>query len=101
MLRKLQAPTAITDTNPFNVFRPRERINRPQTRRRRENNQESWEKLLLMKHNLTKAKEITELMAKRERKKRDAVVGSVQWRTRLTRAHHASSHGCWVAIPHA
>ena len=74
MLRKLQAPTAIADTNPFNVFRPRERINRPQTRRRRENNQESWDKLLLMKQNLTKAKEVTELMAKRERKKRDAVV---------------------------
>ena len=37
ILRRLQPPPAPNDLNPFNVFRPREKISRPQTRRRREN----------------------------------------------------------------
>jgi len=33
ILRRLQPPPAVTDTNPFNVFRPREKAHRPNTRR--------------------------------------------------------------------
>ena len=35
LLRRLQPPPAPNDSNPFNVFRPREKISRPHTRRRR------------------------------------------------------------------
>ncbi|RRT66945.1 hypothetical protein B296_00039728 [Ensete ventricosum] len=47
ILRRLQPPPPVNDTNPYNVFRPRERAHRLHTRRmqRRENNVQSFEKL--------------------------------------------------------
>eukprot|EP00271_Cylindrocystis_brebissonii_P020534 TRINITY_DN6840_c0_g2_i2.p1 TRINITY_DN6840_c0_g2~~TRINITY_DN6840_c0_g2_i2.p1 ORF type:complete len:267 (+),score=31.28 TRINITY_DN6840_c0_g2_i2:243-1043(+) len=33
LLRRLQPPPSLNDTNPFNVFRPREKVHRPHTRR--------------------------------------------------------------------
>ena len=56
------------------ICRPRERINRPQTRRRRENNEESLEKMQTIKQNLNKAMELLEYLVRRERRKRDLVV---------------------------
>ena len=73
LLRRLQAPTPINDNNPYNVFRPRERLNRPQTRRRRENNEDSLDKLRMIRGNLMTALDIFETLVKRERKKRDMV----------------------------
>ncbi|KAK9822015.1 hypothetical protein WJX74_000785 [Apatococcus lobatus] len=72
LLRRLQAPTNPSDTNPFNVFRPREKIHRPQTRRRRENNDESLEKMKMLKQNVVKAHEIVRAVIWRERRKRDS-----------------------------
>lgn len=48
VLRRLQPPPPVNDTNPYNVFRPREKAHRLHTRRmqRRENNVQSFEKLL-------------------------------------------------------
>ncbi|XP_058083108.1 uncharacterized protein LOC131231045 [Magnolia sinica] len=42
-----QPPPPVIDTNPYNVFRPREKAHRPHTRRmqRLENNVQSFEKL--------------------------------------------------------
>lgn len=71
LLRRLQAPTAVTDTNPFNVFRPRERVNRPQTRRRRENEVSSLDKMKSIQENLGGALELMEQLIRRECKKRD------------------------------
>ncbi|KAG2313609.1 hypothetical protein Bca52824_025166 [Brassica carinata] len=47
VLRRLQPPPPVNDTNPYNVFRPREKAHRLHTRRmqRRENNVQSFEKL--------------------------------------------------------
>ncbi|PSC68541.1 enhancer of polycomb 1 [Micractinium conductrix] len=73
LMRRLIAPTPINDQNPYNVFRPRERIHRPQTRRRRENNADSLEKLRMVRENVLKALDIFEGLVKRERKKRDLV----------------------------
>ncbi|KAL4429854.1 hypothetical protein ABPG77_010971 [Micractinium sp. CCAP 211/92] len=73
LMRRLQAPTPINDQNPYNVFRPRERIHRPQTRRRRENNADSLEKLRMIRENVLRALDIFECLVKRERKKRDLV----------------------------
>ncbi|PRW60332.1 enhancer of polycomb 1 isoform A [Chlorella sorokiniana] len=73
LMRRLMAPTPVNDQNPYNVFRPRERIHRPQTRRRRENNQDSLEKLRMIRENVLKALDIFECLVKRERKKRDLV----------------------------
>ena len=66
LLRRLAAPTPAADTNPFHVFRPRERANRPQTRRRREGGDDGRERLLALSANLRKASELLELVARRE-----------------------------------
>jgi len=70
LLRRLAAPTPAADTNPFHVFRPRERTNRPQTRRRREGGDDGRERLLALSANLRKSSELLELVARREAKKR-------------------------------
>ena len=88
-----------SDTYPFNVFRcgvpasspshshtrtpppppppcrPREKLNRPQTRRRRENSLECLDKMRTLRDNLLRALELAELLTFRERKKRDILVG--------------------------
>lgn len=69
LLRCLQAPTSASDTNSYNVFRPREKVNRPQTRRRRENSMECLEKLKTIKDNLYHAMEMAKLTLWRENKK--------------------------------
>ncbi|KAL8501835.1 hypothetical protein ACS0TY_021084 [Phlomoides rotata] len=44
---EIEPPPPVNDTNPYNVFRPREKAHRLHTRRmqRRENNVQSFEKL--------------------------------------------------------
>jgi len=68
-LRRLQPPPAPNDTNPFNVFRPREKIHRPQTRRRRENDVSGYEKLLRAKDSLVVARAALQLTLRREMRK--------------------------------
>ncbi|EIE24666.1 hypothetical protein COCSUDRAFT_41002 [Coccomyxa subellipsoidea C-169] len=69
LLRRLQAPTSSSDQNPFGVFRPREKIHRPQTRRRRENNEDSLDKMQAIRKNMKKACEILEWLTRREQRK--------------------------------
>lgn len=76
ILRRLQPPPAPNDTNPFNVFRPREKLTRPQTRRRRENDVSSYDKLRQMRKSFDITIGICELMLKRE--KRKAELGAVE-----------------------
>lgn len=75
ILRRLQPPPPVNDTNPYNVFRPREKAHRLHTRRmqRRENNVQSFEKLRQVRRNLDQAKTILEALIKREEKKRDVM----------------------------
>ena len=54
--------------------RPREKVNRPQTRRRRDNTEECLEKLRTIKENLANAKGIVDEIVRRERRKRDLFV---------------------------
>nr|BAJ33774.1 unnamed protein product [Eutrema halophilum] len=79
ILRRLQPPPPVNDTNPYNVFRPREKAHRLHTRRmqRRENNVQSFEKLRQVRRNLDQAKTILEALIKREEKKRDVMDGEV------------------------
>lgn len=56
--------------------RPRERLHRPQTRRRRENNEDSLEKMKMIQANVHKGLDLFEMLVKRERKKRDLVVSA-------------------------
>lgn len=72
-LRRLQPPPAPNDNNPFNVFRQREKTNRPQTRRRRENDQASFEKMRQIRRNMEMVYAIVELELRREEKKMEAV----------------------------
>nr|GFD18684.1 enhancer of polycomb homolog 2-like [Tanacetum cinerariifolium] len=68
-------PPPATDTNPYNVFRPREKAHRLHTRRmqRRENNVQSFEKLRQVRRNLEQAKNLLEAVIRREEKKRDVI----------------------------
>ena len=56
------------------LARPRERIHRPQTRRRRETNEDAMDKLKLIEANLKKSLDLCEWVLRRERKKRDLAV---------------------------
>jgi enhancer of polycomb-like protein len=69
LLRRLQPPPAPNDSNPFNVFRPREKISRPQTRRRRENDVTSYDKLRQLRKSLDISIGVLELVVKREKRK--------------------------------
>ncbi|XP_041028315.1 uncharacterized protein LOC121268219 [Juglans microcarpa x Juglans regia] len=75
ILRRLQPPPPVNDTNPYNVFRPREKAHRLHTRRmqRRENNVQSFEKLRQVRRNLDQAKTILEALIKREETKREVM----------------------------
>lgn len=73
ILRRLQPPPAPNDPNPFNVFRPREKISRPQTRRRRENDVTSYDKLRQVRKSLDISIGVLELVLKRERRKNEMI----------------------------
>eukprot|EP00268_Persea_americana_P047310 TRINITY_DN4918_c0_g1_i2.p1 TRINITY_DN4918_c0_g1~~TRINITY_DN4918_c0_g1_i2.p1 ORF type:complete len:479 (+),score=102.58 TRINITY_DN4918_c0_g1_i2:778-2214(+) len=75
ILRQLQPPPPVNDTNPYNVFRPREKAHRLHTRRmqRRENNVQSFEKLRQVRRNLDQAKTVIDALIKREEKKREVM----------------------------
>ncbi|XP_058113110.1 uncharacterized protein LOC131256075 [Magnolia sinica] len=79
ILRRLQPPPPVNDTNPYNVFRPREKAHRLHTRRmqRRENNVQSFEKLRQVRRNLDQVKTVLEALIKREEKKREVMDSEV------------------------
>ncbi|XP_038717819.1 enhancer of polycomb-like protein 1 isoform X2 [Tripterygium wilfordii] len=79
ILRRLQPPPPVNDTNPFNVFRRREKAHKLHTRRmqRRENNVQSFEKLRQVRRNLDQAKTILEALIKREERKREVMDSEV------------------------
>lgn len=79
ILRRLQPPPPVNDTNPYNVFRPREKAHRLHTRRmqRRENSVQSFERLRQVRRNLDQAKSLLEALIKREERKRDVVDNEV------------------------
>lgn len=79
LLRRLEAPTNYNNPNPLLTFRSRgEARARPQTRRRRENNPDSLDKLQMIGDNIKQALELFEMLVRRERKKRDLVYCSVE-----------------------
>lgn len=57
----------------------RDKVNRPQTRRRRDNSDELMEKLRQLRDNLQGAKQILEEVVRRERRKRDLAVSELAW----------------------
>ncbi|XP_042465076.1 enhancer of polycomb-like protein 1 [Zingiber officinale] len=92
ILHHLQPPPPVNDTNPYNVFRPREKAHRLHTRRmqRRENNVQSFEKLRQVRLSLEQAKRVVEVLIKREQKKREFMECAVNLqRTKLKYKHEA------------
>ncbi len=69
-------------------------MHRPQTRRRRENNADSLEKLRMIRENVLRALDIFECLVKRERKKRDLVVSAGQGRAGGGARWEAGSEWC-------
>ena len=68
-LRRLQAPTPEADANPYLVFRQRAKPNKPLTRRRRETQEESLEKINLILRNLEHVVKIAAMVREREASK--------------------------------
>lgn len=87
-LRRLQPPPQVTDTNPFNVFRPREKIQRPQTRRKRENDIAAYEKMHGLRKNLELAHHVLQRVVKREQRKRDIVAMECDWQALQIKYRH-------------
>ncbi|XP_078433208.1 uncharacterized protein LOC144704603 [Wolffia australiana] len=79
ILRRLQPPPPVNDTNPYNVFRPREKTHRLYTRRlqRRENNVLSFERLRQVRANLERAESVLDCLIKREEKKREVLESEI------------------------
>ncbi|KAF9613731.1 hypothetical protein IFM89_010173 [Coptis chinensis] len=79
ILRRLQPPPPVNDTNPYNVFCPREKVHRLHTRRmqRRENNVLSFDRLRQIRCNLDQTKTVIEALIKREEKKRELLESEV------------------------
>jgi len=88
LMRAHQMPPPVTDTNPFNVFRPREKISRPQTRRKRENDVIAYEKMLEIRQNMEHGIAVLEAVAKRERRKRDLLAIELELQTMQVRLRH-------------
>jgi hypothetical protein len=79
LLRRLEAPVNYNNPNPLLTFRNRgEARARPQTRRRRENNPDSLDKLQMIGDNIKQAIDLFQLMVRRERKKRDLIYCSIE-----------------------
>ena len=79
LLRRLEAPVNYNNPNPLLTFRNRgEARARPQTRRRRENNPDSLDKLQMIGDNIKQALDLFQMIIRRERKKRDLVFCGVE-----------------------
>lgn len=63
----------------MSICRLRDKIHRPQTRRRRENNIDSYDKLQMISTNIKIALDLFENVVKRERKKRDMTYVVTDW----------------------
>mmetsp|Transcript_22142 Transcript_22142/g.48595 ORF Transcript_22142/g.48595 Transcript_22142/m.48595 type:complete len:454 (-) Transcript_22142:10-1371(-) len=88
LMRPYQMPPPVTDTNPFNVFRPREKISRPQTRRKRENDLVAFEKMQEIRLNMEKGIAVLEAIHKRERRKRDLLAIELELQMMQVRLRH-------------
>jgi enhancer of polycomb-like protein len=88
VLRRLQPPPAVTDPNPFAVFRPREKTHRPQTRRRRENDIGAFSRMRSLRGNLDTSRAILEWLQRRERRKRDILACEMDAQLLQLRARH-------------
>ena len=73
-LRRLQAPTPESEANPYLVFRQRAKPSKPLTRRRRETQEESLDKLGAVLENLEHAMKVAAMVRDREAQKRVLVV---------------------------
>ncbi|KAK9795202.1 hypothetical protein WJX73_007747 [Symbiochloris irregularis] len=92
LLRRLQAPTSASDSNPMLVFRPREKIHRPQTRRRRENNEDSVDKLKAIRANLAATRDMCEAITRREQRKLNLLFNEIdEQQLHLKLRHEPSS----------
>lgn len=94
ILRRLQPPPPVNDTNPYNVFRPREKAHRLHTRRmqRRENSVQSFEKLRQVRRNFDQAKTILKAMTKREEKKRELMECEISLQRAQIKCKHETQH---------
>lgn len=97
-------PPQVADSNPYNVFRPRERVHRPQTRRRRENDSAAFNRLRNMRINLDTGRAILEWLQRREKRKRDILQCEMEMQTLQLRLRHdpkqvRALHGTAVRSP--
>jgi enhancer of polycomb-like protein len=92
IIRRLQAPTPISDQDPYHVFRAREKIRGPQTRRKKENDVKSYDKLREIRASLQHALAVVEMIGKRERRKRELVAVQADQQMLTVRLRHDPRH---------
>ena len=92
LLRQFQPSVPLTDNDPYKVFRPRDKPTRPHTRRKRENDLPSYQRLYTVRQNLEAAARLFAMVHRRERCKREALDVAVELaNARLMRAHGADA----------
>lgn len=88
LLRRFQIPPPVSDTNPYNVFRPREKIHRPQTRRKRENDSTAYKKMAEVRKNIGSGLVLLDQIIKRERRKRDLINTEIELQSLQIKMKH-------------
>ena len=97
LLRQFQPSVPLTDNDPYKVFRPRDKPTRPHTRRKRENDLPSYQRLYTVRQNLEAAARLFAMVHRRERCKREALDVAVE----LANARLMRAHGADAALPDA
>lgn len=82
---------------PPHTHRPREKVNRPQTRRRRDNPEECLDKLRQMHDNIRAALAVVCEIIRRERRKRDLMHTEVRPRQAPSQGLKTTSSACQPA----
>ena len=88
MLRRLIPPPSISDNNPYNVFHPREKAHRPQTRRRHVDGESALDKAKDMKRNFEAGRALLDHVYRRERKKLELALCQADYRRALVAQKH-------------
>ena len=88
ILRRLVPPPSISDNNPYNVFHPREKAHRPQTRRRHFNDESALDKAKDLKRNLETGRALLDHVYRRERKKLEIALCTADYRRALIATRH-------------
>ena len=88
LLRHFWPQTPDSDKNDANCFRPRKKVRRPQTRRRRDNDFPTYERLKEIRINLESSRQLLHTIVKREKRKMDINIYKCEVKLLQEKLHH-------------